>query len=47
MHFMAWRIARNHILFIAEVSNCDYCDNLPLVFFSSRYHLGPGTPVDH
>jgi flavin reductase (DIM6/NTAB) family NADH-FMN oxidoreductase RutF len=37
----------DHTLFIAEVSNCDYCDNLPLVFFSSRYHLGPGTPVDH
>ncbi|MDP1585403.1 MAG: flavin reductase family protein [Bradyrhizobium sp.] len=37
----------DHTLFIAEVSNCDYCDNLPLVFFSSRYHLGPGMPVDH
>jgi len=37
----------DHTLFIAEVSNCDYCDNLPLVFFSSRYHLGPGRPVDH
>lgn len=37
----------DHTLFIAEVSNCDYCDNLPLVFFSSRYHLGPGLPVDH
>lgn len=37
----------DHTLFIAEVSNCDYCDNLPLVFFSSRYHLGPGIPVDH
>ena len=36
----------DHPLFIAEVSNCDYCDNLPLVFFSSRYHLGPGRPVD-
>jgi flavin reductase (DIM6/NTAB) family NADH-FMN oxidoreductase RutF len=37
----------DHTLFIAEVSNCDYCDSLPLVFFSSRYHLGPGVPVDH
>jgi len=37
----------DHTLFIAEVSNCDYCDDLPLVFFSSRYHLGPGLPVDH
>ncbi|MDP3693874.1 styrene monooxygenase NADH-dependent flavin reductase subunit StyB [Bradyrhizobium sp.] len=37
----------DHTLFIAEVSSCDYCDNLPLVFFSSRYHLGPGMPVDH
>lgn len=37
----------DHTLLIAEVSNCDYCDSLPLVFFSSRYHLGPGTPVDH
>ena len=37
----------DHTLFIAEVSNCDYCDNIPLVFFSSRYHLGPGLPVDH
>jgi len=36
----------DHTLFIAEVSNCDYCDGLPLVFFSSRYHLGPGVPVD-
>jgi flavin reductase (DIM6/NTAB) family NADH-FMN oxidoreductase RutF len=36
----------DHTLFIAEVSNCDYCDDLPLVFFSSRYHLGPGVPVD-
>ncbi len=38
---------RDHTLFIAEVSRCDYCDDLPLVFFSSRYHLGPGRPVDH
>jgi flavin reductase (DIM6/NTAB) family NADH-FMN oxidoreductase RutF len=37
----------DHTLFIAEVSGCDYCDSLPLVFFSSRYHLGPGKPVDH
>jgi flavin reductase (DIM6/NTAB) family NADH-FMN oxidoreductase RutF len=37
----------DHTLFIAEVSTCDYSDNLPLVFFSSRYHLGPGMPVDH
>jgi flavin reductase len=36
----------DHTLFIAEVSNCDYCDDLPLVFFSSRYHLGPGVPLD-
>jgi flavin reductase (DIM6/NTAB) family NADH-FMN oxidoreductase RutF len=38
---------RDHTLFIAEVSNCGYCDDLPLVFFSSRYHLGPGVPVDY
>ena len=37
----------DHTLFIAEVSECDYSDSLPLVFFSSRYHLGPGKPVDH
>jgi flavin reductase len=37
----------DHTLFIAEVSNCDYSDNIPLVFFSSRYHLGPGTPFEH
>lgn len=37
----------DHTLFIAEVSGCDYCDDLPLVFFSSRYHLGPGKPADH
>ena len=36
----------DHTLFIAEVSNCDYCDDLPLVFFSSRYHHGPGVQVD-
>jgi flavin reductase len=37
----------DHTLFIAEVSGCDHSDNLPLVFYSSRYHLGPGTPADH
>jgi flavin reductase (DIM6/NTAB) family NADH-FMN oxidoreductase RutF len=37
----------DHTLFIAEVSGCDYCDDLPLVFFSSRYHLGPGKLADH
>jgi len=37
----------DHTLFIAEVSSCHHSDNLPLVFFSSRYHLGPGTPADH
>ena len=36
----------DHTLLIAEVSDCDFCDNLPLVFFSSRYHLGPGLPVE-
>jgi flavin reductase len=36
----------DHTLFIAEVSNCDYGDALPLVFFSSRYHLGLGIPLD-
>jgi flavin reductase (DIM6/NTAB) family NADH-FMN oxidoreductase RutF len=36
----------DHTLFIAEVSNCDHCDDTPLVFFSSRYHLGLGTPFD-
>ena len=36
----------DHTLFIAEVSNCDYCNSSPLVFFSSRYHLGLGTPFD-
>ncbi len=35
----------DHTLFIAEVSNCDHRDGLPLVFFSSRYHLGPGPPL--
>ena len=36
----------DHTLFIAEVSSCDFCDSVPLVFFSSRYHLGPGAPLD-
>lgn len=36
----------DHTLIIAEVSNCDYQDQTPLVFFSSRYHLGPGRPFD-
>jgi flavin reductase (DIM6/NTAB) family NADH-FMN oxidoreductase RutF len=36
----------DHTLFIAEVSSCEHCDNVPLVFFSSRYHLGPGAPLD-
>jgi flavin reductase len=36
----------DHTLFIAEVSNCDYSDSIPLVFFSSQYHLGPGAPFE-
>jgi flavin reductase len=36
----------DHTLFIAEVSGCDYRDTDPLVFFSSRYHRGPGVPLD-
>jgi len=36
----------DHTLFIAEVSSCDHSDDTPLVFFSSRYHLGPGAPFD-
>jgi flavin reductase len=49
--FFACEVVRHldvsdHTLFIAEVSNCDYSDHSPLVFFSSRYHLGLGTPFD-
>jgi flavin reductase len=49
--FFACEVTRSvdvsdHTLFIAEVSNCDYSDNTPLVFFSSRYHLGPGMPAE-
>jgi hypothetical protein len=49
--FFAYDLIQNldvndHTLFIAEVSNCDYCDHSPLVFFSSRYHLGLGAPFD-
>jgi hypothetical protein len=36
----------DHTPFIVEVSHCDYYDNSPLAFFSSRYHLGLGTPFD-
>lgn len=36
----------DHTLFIAEVSTCDHRDDVPLVFFASRYHLGPGAPLD-
>ena len=36
----------DHTLIIAEVSACDYRDTTPLVFYSSRYHLGPGIPFD-
>lgn len=48
--FFACEVSRSvevsdHTLFIAEVSNCDYSQGSPLVFFSSRYHLGPGTPL--
>jgi len=35
----------DHTLIIAEVSACEHDDTTPLVFFSSRYHLGPGVPV--
>ena len=37
----------DHTLIIAEVSNCNYNDRAPLVFFSSRYHLGHAQPFDH
>jgi flavin reductase (DIM6/NTAB) family NADH-FMN oxidoreductase RutF len=48
--FFACEVSRSvevsdHTLFIAEVSDCDYSQGSPLVFFSSRYHLGPGTPL--
>jgi flavin reductase (DIM6/NTAB) family NADH-FMN oxidoreductase RutF len=51
MAYFACEVVRHvdvndHTLIIAEVSSCDYRDNTPLVFFSSRYHLGPGVPVD-
>ena len=51
MAYFACEVVRHvdvsdHTLFIAEVSDCDYRDSTPLVFFSSRYHLGPGEPVD-
>src|SRR5690349_23384 len=51
MAFFACEVVRHvdvsdHTLIIAEVSNCDYRDHTPLVFFSSRYHLGPGEPFD-
>lgn len=36
----------DHTLFVAEVSTCDHCDTSPLVFFSSRYHTGPGAPIE-
>lgn len=32
----------DHTLITAEVSSYDYRDAAPPVFFSSRYHLGPG-----
>jgi flavin reductase (DIM6/NTAB) family NADH-FMN oxidoreductase RutF len=35
----------DHTLFVAGVSECDYSHGSPLVFFSSRYHLGPGAPL--
>jgi flavin reductase len=48
--FFACEVSRSvevsdHTLFIAEVSNCNYSQGSPLVFFSSRYHLGPGPPL--
>ncbi|MEQ8345677.1 MAG: flavin reductase family protein [Sneathiellaceae bacterium] len=36
----------DHSLFIAEVSACDHRDAPPLVFYSSRYHVGAGRPVE-
>ena len=35
----------DHTLFIAEVSRCEHSEATPLVFFASRYHLGPGAPL--
>jgi len=35
----------DHTLFIAEVSHCEHSEAAPLVFFASRYHLGPGAPL--
>lgn len=35
----------DHTLFIAHVSRCAHSEATPLVFFASRYHLGPGLPV--
>lgn len=32
----------DHTLFIAQVTHCEHRDATPLVFFSSRYHAGPG-----
>ena len=51
MAYFACEVVRHvdvsdHTLIIAEVSNCDYHDKTPLVFFSSRYHLGTGQPFD-
>jgi flavin reductase (DIM6/NTAB) family NADH-FMN oxidoreductase RutF len=47
--FFACRVVRevdvsDHTLFIGEVTQCSHSDSVPLVFFSSRYHLGPGRP---
>lgn len=36
----------DHSLFIAAVTDCDHRDAAPLVFFSSRYHIGAGQPVE-
>ena len=51
MAYFACEVVRHvdvsdHTLIIAEVSGCDYRDNAPLVFFSSRYHFGPGQPFE-